>query len=306
MKHRLPPLKALIAAENVYQLGSFKKAGDSLHVTPSAISHQVRLLEEWLGFRLFNRDTRSLELTESGKRYLDKVSALFSQLEADTEVEMERVGKSHTIRLQTTDSFANRWLVEALDNFSKEMPNTHIKIVTFEYTEQFKPMEADMAILYGRGNWANGKSQLIFSESIFPVCSPKLLTKEVLGNPVALLSQALIQDSNLGVNWQQWCDFADVTIPSSNMLNGPVFNHSHLAIKSAELGNGITLASEPLVSYALRNGTLIAPFDIKMPTDDGYYAIESLDSSIQKRCQRIFEWLYQHQEIAQNTKTTLR
>lgn len=294
MRRKVPPLNSLIAAESASRLNSFKAASEELHVTPSAVSHQVRLLEDWLGFNLFDRSTRSIQLTESGGYYLKKISEFFDGIEALTEAELQRKGKIQILRLQTTDSFANRWLVSRLPRFQEMTADIDVRISTFEYTDGFKSSEVDVAILYGNGSWPMCDSTLLLKETIFPVCSPNICTGKQLENPRSILNYPLIQDYNLGATWKDWfsCSTKEVgLVDIETHKMGPIFNHSHLAIKSAELGNGFALASMPLVSDALKEGVLIAPFSSQIQSKSGYYFVKPYDKNNEKRSDVFFDWL---------------
>jgi LysR family glycine cleavage system transcriptional activator len=296
MKRQLPPLNALIAAEAAARLGGFKAASEELHVTASAISYQIRALETWLGFRLFNRTARSAGLTDAGRRYLFDISALFDDLSLRTKMEMARSGKGQVLTVQTTDSFANRWLVARLPDFLSTRADTGVQVVTFEYTEGFRPSEADLAILYGDGNWANATGRLLLPERIFPVVSPKLDLPD--GNPCwadLLRKLPLLHDDNLGTSWQEWWDFIGTDLPPADLMKhlaaGQHFNHSHLTLRAAELGHGITLASSPLVIDALQEKSLIALDERCLETGLGYYVLESGDAATRRRAQPFVDWL---------------
>ncbi|MGH8498521.1 MAG: LysR substrate-binding domain-containing protein, partial [Methylococcales bacterium] len=288
-------MNSLIAAEVAARLASFKSASEKLHVTPSAVSHQIRILEDWLGFSLFNRSTRSVTLTEAGDRYLKHVSELLDGLEAATREEVERTGKRQILRVQTTDSLASRWLIGRLPDFLHQHPGIFVQIVTFEFTEGFRPSEVDVAVLYGRGDWPNCKSEMILKETIFPVCSPQFFSPQGADNKMEVFSHPLIHDVNLGTSWQEWWRYAEDEVGKDRRVDltaGLRLNHSHLALQAAELGNGIALASRPLVLDSLQRRTLAAPFDSQLSTGFGYYVIQSLESEAQNRCRPFVEWLH--------------
>lgn len=292
MKRRLPPLTALATAEAVARHPTFTAAADELHVTPSAISHQIKGLEEWLGFSLFRRDARSVRLTEEGADFLGKVAGILNGLESVTLEAMERAGKQKKLRIQTTDSFASRWLIERLPHFQHENPSMSVQIVTREFTEPYRPNEADVAVLYGRGDWPNCVSEMLLKETILPVCSPRLL----LGDPLkTLFSNKLLHDDNLGTTWEEWLDFARIGIDQgrrADSLYGLHFNHSHLALQAAEQGGGVLLASRPLVIDALREGRLAAPFNQELDTGHGYFLVQSPEPERQKRSILLASWLW--------------
>jgi LysR family transcriptional regulator, glycine cleavage system transcriptional activator len=295
VKRQLPPLNSLIVAETAARLGSFRAASDELHVTASAVSHQIRSLESWLGFRLFNRSVRSVGLTEAGRRYLFEVSALLDDLSRRTKMEIARSGKGQVLTVQTTDSFANRWLVARLPDFIAQHRGTSVQIVTFEYTEGFRPSEADMAVLYGRGKWPNSRATLLLEETIFPVSSPNLTALKKNKSLIeGIADYTLLHDDNLGVSWQEWWSFAEggaALDDSVDMAVGPHFNHSHLSLLAAELGSGVTLASWPLVIDALNEGSLVALSDKRLKTGFGYYILESTDAATRERCRTFVDWL---------------
>lgn len=292
-KRRLPPLIPLIAAETVARLGGFTAASEELHVTPSAVSHQIRQLESWLGFPLFRRSTRSVVLTAAGAQYLEGVSGTLNTLEATTAIAMEQAGKLVVARLQTTDSFAARWLVDRLPAFLEQHAGISVRVDTRKYTESFKIAEADLGILYGRGDWPVQHITPLVMETILPVCSAATASK-LKKNRNKLASVQLLHDDNLGTSWHDWWQSAQVErseIEDIGLQAGLHFNHSHLALRAAEQDSGILLASWPLVVDALRCGELVAPFNHQMPTGYGYYLLESPNTRIRQRCKPLADWL---------------
>jgi LysR family transcriptional regulator, glycine cleavage system transcriptional activator len=298
VKRRLPPLTALATAEVIARQNSFTAAAEELHVTPSAISHQIRGLEEWLGFPLFRRDARSVSLTEDGAHYLARVSTLLGNLETITSSAMERVGKSRVFRIQTTDSFATRWLVGRLPKFHASWPGHSVRITTREYTDGFRSADSDLGILYGRGVWPGHEVTPLLSESILPVCSRALLQT---AEDETLKSNRLLHDDNLGVSWKDWYAFVGIS-PPPGLNEGPGlhFNHSHLALQSAEQGNGIVLASHSLVMDALKDGKLVAIGDRALKTDYGYHMVQSREADDLSRNRVLVDWLLSEVSVSEN------
>lgn len=303
-KRRLPPLAPLIAAETVARLGSFAAASEELHVTPSAVSHQVRQLESWLGFVLFRRSTRSVALTLAGRQFLEDVSEGLNALEASTAIAMEQAGKMVIARLQTTDSFAARWLVDRLASFQARHPHMSVRVATWEYTEGFRPAQSDLAILYGRGDWSLQHVMPLIMETILPVCSPAV-AESLKSRHCKLAQVQLLHDDNLGASWHDWWASAQVAsgeYEGVDLRAGLHFNHSHLALRAAEQDSGIVLASWPLVVDALHIGKLVAPFTHRLETGFGYYLVQSPDARIRQRCTPLAEWL---QETADSVPLTI-
>ena len=237
-KRSLPPLAGMIAADAVARLASFTAAADELHLTPSAISHRIRALEEWLGFALFTRNTRSVTMTSLGRDYLKDVAESLSGLENITAHAQARAGKRQVIRLQTTDSFANRWLVDRLPTFLQNHPDISVQIMTREYTEGFRTTDADIAILYGRGDWDGCIATSFLKETIFPVISPTI-SEDINHCDEIFQHYPLIHDDNLGTSWLDWWQAAAINPKDSQAYEstaGLHYNHSHLALKAAEKG----------------------------------------------------------------------
>lgn len=125
-------------------------------------SHQIRRLEDWLGFKLFERSTRAIALTGAGRRYFNGVTSLLKRLEKITQNETTRLQNKTVITLQTTDSIATRWLIPRLPEIHRSNPELTVKIITNEFHEPFRSQEADIGILIGKGEWQQAYAQLLF------------------------------------------------------------------------------------------------------------------------------------------------
>ncbi len=304
MKRNLPPLNAVVAFESAARRKSFKSAGEELSVTSSAISHQIRSLEAWLGFSLFERTTRSVRLTSAGKRYMSKISDLLNSLDRATRFEAERNRGDTVIKVQTTNSFATGWLIPHLENFYEAHPDVSIQINAFDSSEGFRKTEMDIAILYTRDHRQESGARQLISEIIFPVCAPELFSAN--DNIITNLSETtLLHDDNLGISWQEWfgyaaAEFDDISVINTD--NGHRYSHSHLALKAAALGTGITLASSALTIKPLQEKKLIAPFSSKLKTGFGYHLFQSDDATTKKRCNPLVNWLISTTLVQSNIK----
>ena len=299
MRRRLPPLNAIVAFESAARNKSFKKAGDELCVTSSAISHQVRFLEDWLGLKLFERSTRAIALTDFGIRYMLKLGSLLDRLEKFSNSEIDRRKNKAIITIQTTDSFASRWLIPRLSEFEALLPDIAIKIVTYDFRDSLRSSEADLGILFMTDKKHNAiantnNTRLLFPEEIFPVCNPEIIQNVKSIDVTDLSNFTLIHDDNVGVSWQDWISVAAKRHSDTTNIetkDGPHYNHAHLALQSAELGNGFTLASNVLTSDALEKGLLIAPFQDKIATGCGYYLTQSQNPQVRNYCRPFSKWI---------------
>jgi LysR family glycine cleavage system transcriptional activator len=278
MARNLPPLNSLRAFEAAARHLSFTKAAEELHVTPAAISHQIKALEELLGVPLFRRLTRALRLTQAGQAALPPLRDGFDKL-ADAVDLLRAHEESGAITVSLDPSFAAKWLVPRLDRFRAVHPDLDVRLDATEKLVDFQRDNVDLAIRYGGGNYPGLEAERLLSEEIFPVCSPKLLKgPEPLAQPGDLRRHTLIHlewDSEdvTAPNWRMWLLAAG--IHDIDFTRGPVFSMTSLALQAAIEGQGVALASSFLVADDLAAGRLVAPFDLSVcdPLDFAYHIV---------------------------------
>ncbi len=175
MSARLPSLNGLRAFEAAARHLSFTNAADELNVTQTAISHQIKRLEEELGLRLFIRQNRALALTPQGRDYLPGVRAAFNDLRLATD-RLKRRDNDHVLTVSTLASMASKWLLPRISAFQGAHPDIDVRITTSTSMVDFKSGDVDAAIRYGRGQWPGLRADWLTADDLFPVCSPALLT----------------------------------------------------------------------------------------------------------------------------------
>src|SRR5215469_12184011 len=178
MAERLPPLNALRCFEVAARHLSFTKAALELNVTHSAVSHQIKTLEEWLGMQLFRRVNRGLMLTEAGQAYLKPVREAFERLGEATR-RLRSKGRSGPLTLTVMPSFAAKWLMPRLRRFRERHPEIDVRISAQSHLVDFAREDVDICIRYGRGSWPGVTAVLMMPESMFPLASPLLLAGPV-------------------------------------------------------------------------------------------------------------------------------
>jgi LysR family transcriptional regulator, glycine cleavage system transcriptional activator len=272
MARRLPPLNALVVFEAAARHLSFTRAADSLHVTQAAISHQIKALEEWLGAALFHRLGRGhgLVLTEAGRQYLPRVRAAFDIIrESTAAIDSER---KRILTIKTLDSFGFHWLVPRLRSYSQRYPNVDVRILSSDLeSDTLAKGAVDLEIRYGDGDWSDVESVRFLTETIFPVCSPQLMTVTApLHSPEDLRHHTLLHDVMV-TDWRAWLEAAGVS--GIDAERGPCFNHSHLVNQAAISGAGVALGRSALVVDALRRGLLVKPFTLSIPSRYAYYIV---------------------------------
>lgn len=317
MTHRLPPLNSLRAFEAAARLLSFKKAADELAVTPTAVSHQIRLLEEYLDLPLFRRLTRALELTPAGAAMLPQVREGFANLAAAVEKVRRDPGGS-VVTVCAPPSFATRWLVPRLGHFSRAHPDIELRLTSSllavdsrdERPGAGNDAAYDLVIRFGRGHYPGWQVELLFSPAYVPVCSPALLTgKEPLRTPDDLRRHALIHDATVPdfddrPGWAQWLEMAGVA-DYATMIHGPRFADAVLAVEAAIAGDGVALAARPLVSADLAAGRLAMPFPQSIPSRHAYYVTTPVGATPRPAVAALRAWLEREaaHERADETKS---
>ncbi len=276
MSRSLPPLNALRAFEAAARHLSLTRAAAELHVTPAAISHQVKALETWLGVPLFRRLNRAILLTDAGQGCFKGLHDGFDRL-AEA-VEAVRVhAATGPLTVSVAPSFASKWLVPRLDGLRRAHPQIDIRIDASTALVDFARDDIDVAVRYGRGRYPGLRVERLLTEEVFPVCSPKLrrgpppLRKpQDLRRHTLLHSEAMIQDASWPT-WQMWLLAAGVHDVDAG--RGSRFTTSSMAIEAAIDGQGVALASSVLAADDLRARRLVRPFAMSLAHDFSYYVV---------------------------------
>ena len=287
---RLPPLNALRAFAVAGRYLSFTRAAEELHVTQAAISHQIKLLEDYLGMRLFRRLNRALLLTEEGQSYLPAVTQALADLAVATE-RLQKHDVSGVLTVSVLPSFAARWLVPRLGRFRDAHPEIEVRIAPSDKLVQFEHDDVDVAIRYGRGVYPGLRADRVLTEKIFPVCSPQLLTgQHPLHRPDDLKHHHLLHD-DITVDWRTWLLAAQVRDVDPH--RGTFFTDSSLLIQAAVAGQGIALARGVLAEDELAAGRLVRPFDLKLPAEFAYYLVCPETTAERPKVVAFREWLFE-------------
>jgi LysR family transcriptional regulator, glycine cleavage system transcriptional activator len=288
MTRRLPPLAALRAFEAAARHLSFTRAGKELHVTQTAISHQIRALEDLLGVRLFRRLPRGLALTEEAQRYLPAVREAFDRLDAATD-ELITARAGGPVTASVVPSFAARWLVPRLGRFRAAHPEIDLLISASLHLVDFARENVDLGIRMGRGHYPGLRVDRLFGEALMPVCSPALLEgSQPLRRPEDLRQHILLHDDD-HTGWQLWLELAGVE--GVDPRRGPIFTDSGMVVQAAVEGQGVALARLALAAWDLATGRLTRPFDVSMPSDLAYYLVCPEATAERPRIAAVRAWL---------------
>ena len=273
MSGRLPSLNGLRAFEAAARHLSFTQAAGELNVTQTAISHQIRRLEEELGVRLFVRQNRALTLTPEARDYLPGVRAAFNDLRLATD-RLLRKDNEHVLTVSTLASLAAKWLLPRLSSFQEAHPGIDVRITTSTALVDFKSGDVDAAIRYGRGNWPGLRADWLTADEMFPVCSPALLTGS---KPLKCLQdlehQTLLHSSGgYDDDWRLWLTAADLPTNISKQP-GLTFDLVLMTVQAAIDGIGVAMGRTSYVQGDIAKGRLVVPFKITLPVNAGFYLV---------------------------------
>jgi LysR family glycine cleavage system transcriptional activator len=274
---RLPPLNAVRAFEAAARHLSFTRAADELFVTQGAVSHQVKLLEEWFGFLLFDRHKRELQLTRKGEEYLPAVRVMLNDLHVATRALLDE-DDEHLLCVSVAESFAVNWLIDRLGRFAELHPDLDIRLASQNQIDDLGnvigeegPNWVDLRIRYGRGKWPGLQVTKLFDEEVFPVCSPDLIPPDQPVRSLEDLTNYTLIHDDMQMSWESWLRSAGYTQVIST--KGPRFSHSHMALQAALNGSGIVLGRSVLALDHLQSGDLVRPLNISVPAEHSYYLL---------------------------------
>lgn len=303
---RLPSLNALRAFWAAARHGSFVAAADELFVTASAVSLQVRQLEEELSQKLFERTPRGLALTADGAAILPGISEAFQRLQDTLLEQAPGTDRRQNLTLSVAPSFATKWLLPRLDRFCQLYPEIDVRVLATTELTDFNKDSVDLAIRYGRGGYAGLVSELLMRESVFPVAAPRLIDAQkeaelaqLLRNVPLLHDDSPDQDETCP-DWTSWlkaAGFADI-----DAQRGSRFNQSIFALEAAANGLGIALAKASLVEQDLANGRLRRLAADDVPIEFAYYLVYPAEKSKRAGAAAFRDWL--RDEIAKSGALT--
>jgi LysR family glycine cleavage system transcriptional activator len=264
----LPPLPALRVFECVGRVQSFRKASEELCISQSAVSYHIKTLEDDLGLKMFERHARGISFTPDGATYFGVIRQAFGLVE-DSTLALRGSAEPSTVKVSVLPSFAAGWLVQRLARFAAECPHIRVMLDPGLALADLDQGEADVAIRYGRGDWAGVQSELLFTEHLSPVASPELLRRgpaierpqDVLNHPLLFVSRPY--------DWELWAEACGVDLSQARCLHLTEYN---IVLQAATDGLGVAMGRKFLIAGRLKSGTLVKPLaqDVT-PTSLGYW-----------------------------------
>jgi LysR family glycine cleavage system transcriptional activator len=279
MARRLPPLRSLRAFEAAARHLSFVRAAEELHVTPAAISQQVKILEQHLGVALFRRGAQ-LALTDAAAAALPLVSDSFDLMERAVE-KLRQGRESGPLVISATPAFAARWLIPRLGRFQAWHPDIDLRLSASIRLVNFDTEDVDMAIRYGSGHYPGLHVERLKAEEVVPVAAPQLAERlhtvgDLLG--VTLLHNTAVDWDTTYPTWSSWLANAGIAVPPN--LKTRCFDDFNLVIQAVLAGLGVALVWHTLISEEIANGRVVPLFPAQ-PLANAYHLVcpfKSLDN----------------------------
>ncbi len=301
MERRLPPLNALRAFEAAARHLSLTRAAEELHVTPAAVSHQVKGLEGYLGVKLFRRANRSLLLTDAGQACLPGLHEGFDRLAQAMEAVRAR-DESGPFTVTVPPSFGAKWLVTRLDRFSHKHPGYDVRLDASMRLVDLMREGVDIAVRYGAGRYKGMRVDCLMDEVVIPVCSPRLLQgNNPLREPEDLCRHTLLHhiapyQYDSYPDWRMWLQAAGVG--ACDLGRGPTFSIASMAVQAAIEGQGVALVGDVLVADDIAAGRLVRPFELSFPVHFAYYIVSPLATAERPRVVAFREWLLEEAQMS--------
>ena len=293
-KYNLPRLSQLHAFEAVARHASFTLAADELCLTQSAVSRQVKSLEQDLGQPLFHRRHRAIELTDDGQLLFRAVTRGLDEI-GDCIATMRAENERQQITVAASVAFAYYWLMPRIERFSERHPDIDLRVLATDQAVDPGRGDSDIAVLYGDGNWRGIEARWLFGERVYPVCSPGYLESHPeLQQASDILGQTLLHLDGGGniwgaVDWQVWLARQGVT--GQPMGRGVRLNSYPMVLQGAEAGRGVALGWSYITDEMVADGRLVCPFGGAIDTLNGYYIGASQHAADRPELGDFLDWI---------------
>src|SRR5690242_5281839 len=295
MTRRLPPLNALRAFEAAARHLSFSRAAAEMHVTPAAVSHQVKALESRLGVLLFRRLTRGLRLTDEGQMLMPELRGAFDRMSQA----LDRIGagaRGGTLTISTGTTFAFTWLMPRLPRFQAMHPTLEVRLMTSRYAVDFTREDVDLAIRHGRGGWSGLRVDKVFEEPMTPLCGR--IFKDRLRRPEDLRTLPLLRTAD-DEEWPTWLRAAK--LEGVDYAAGMLFDSTRIAVEASIDGEGVAVGSPFLFADVLASGRLLQPFALTASNGKAYWLVTPEATAERPNIKTFRDWLLAEAAMSRET-----
>ncbi|ELH1431301.1 transcriptional regulator GcvA [Raoultella ornithinolytica] len=285
-----PPIASLRSFEAVARLGSVTQAAKELHVTHSAISQQIKVLEEMLGVRLFTRHGRGVQINEEGRLYAMHVREALEHI-ADATRLVHVKPRTTTLTLAMVPSFACHWLLPRLDRFRTSYPHITLRLLASLTVTNMQQEAVDIAIRMGKGDWEGLESRYMFADELIVVAAPHYNGGALPATPQEVAASKILFSME---SWKTWCLKAG--LEREIVAGGLCINDSNLVLEAVRLGNGIALERRSLVQGAIDRGELVQVTACSAPYPWPYWLVTPQQSEKKTEVSLFIAWL--NEELA--------
>ncbi|MGF7158844.1 LysR family glycine cleavage system transcriptional activator [Rhodoligotrophos appendicifer] len=297
MRTRLPSMMSLRAFEAAARHLSFTRAAVELNLTPTAISHQIKNLEETLGARLFVRNNNAIALTPGAETYLRSVRTAIVEIASATDRAADQ-NEENLLTVQCLGTFAIKRLLPQLHDFRQRYPSIALRLRTIQLFENTLHHEFDVAIWHGAGEWAGVTADKLGTEDVFPVCSPRVLANgPKLNKPADLAGHTIIRTASMILRdeWPFWLEAAGA--PDLQFSSEIACDYLITSLHAAIDGLGIILGRSGVVGPDLASGRLVEPFSVRAQSAFGYHLVTPAHSNKSRKVELFREWLLERLEV---------
>jgi LysR family transcriptional regulator, glycine cleavage system transcriptional activator len=285
-KRDLPSLRALTAFEAAARLGSFRLAAGELGITRSAVSHQVKSLEDELGLRLFSRDARRAQLTPAGAGYYPPIKEAFDQIGQHTRA-LRPVGSDNELTLQVYVTVALKWLIPRLHDYERRWPDMKVRLSTSYFDWDFDETNVDAGLVLARNKPPGHYYRPLFKSLLTPVCSPKLAAS--LKTPDDLKKHKLLYVYTAEEDWHLW--LAAAKVEGVGLTSRIAVDSYILAQEAAIDSRGVAMTIGPFANDEIRAGRLVQPFALMAPHRHQWHFACKAEDRNKPKIKRFEEWL---------------
>ena len=295
MSRQLPGTRALRTLVAAGRHLNFTRAADELGLTPAAVSHQIKEIEDQLGAVLFVRTSRTIRLTDAGAVMLDAANEALDTLQRAAG-RISRLSRAETsLKVTMEPTFASKWLIPRMASFRRLNPDIELRIDVSDSVRDFEIDGIDVGIRWGKGVYPGLRSDKLFENLVIPVCSPGLMAgRHPLRDPRDLLQHTLCQvdwtlDGVTWPNWPMWMEAAGIKdFDDSGCI---VFDDTAFAIHAAITGTAVALAEREMVAEDLASGRLVQPFELGLAAPFAYFLVYPDEGDINPRVAKFREWM---------------
>ena len=299
-KPNLPPFRALMAFREAARHDRMADAAATLGVTESAVSHQIRHLEDLLRVRLFDRSSGRLKLTETGILYLERIEPALREIQAATEAILPGDGRA-TVRVTLPPSLAVVWLIPRLGSLERQQDAIDVQVIPTTRIIDLERDQVDLAIRYGSGQWRDVEKTFLFEDLATPVAAPGFLEDGAEPTTALLAATRLIVNRGIPDEWAEWARARGLEPPARDGM--VAFDAIEQALQVAEAGHGMAMGRSPFIEEKLRIGALVAPFGSVGPTGASYYLCHPVGTTPTAATRRVMRWLVAEGERLQTGRS---